>query len=122
MSNEFHRSVLLDHEMVIDGVRFRERKELNNIEADEENEAKSILIHTRYMGDSKYEVKRVTDQDGNVEETIDTDFREDEIDEFRSEWESKWNPTIGPNRLVKIIETATRNGISHFFKNLWFWN
>ena len=122
MANQFHRSVLLDHEMVVDGVNIRERKELNNIEANEETEANSILIHTRYIGDKKYEIQHVTDKDGNVEESVTTDLNEDEIEQFKEEWEEKWNPSIGPNRLVKIIESATRNGISHFFKNLWFWN
>ena len=31
VENQLHRSVLLDHEMVVDGVVLRERKELNNV-------------------------------------------------------------------------------------------
>ena len=56
VENQLHRSVLLDHEMVVDGVVLRERKELNNVADDEGNQQKSILIHTRFIGDKKYEV------------------------------------------------------------------
>ena len=31
VENQLHRSVLLDHEMVVDGVVLRERKELNYV-------------------------------------------------------------------------------------------
>ena len=107
-----HRSVLLDHEMIVDGVVFRERKDLNLVEGDEENEPKSILVHTRYIGEKKYEVRQVTVNEEIVEETINTDLSEEEVNQFKEEWEEKWQPSIGQNR----------SGITQFFKNLLFLN
>ena len=114
MENQMHRAVLLDHEMIVDGVVFRERKELNLVEGDEENEEKSILVHTRYIADKKYEVHQVKDtaKDEVIEETVNTDMDEVEVNQFKEEWEEKWQPTIGQNR----------SGIAQFFKNLLFLN
>ena len=70
VENQLHRSVLLDHEMVVDGVVLRERKELNNVADDEGNQQKSVLIHTRFIGDKKYEVQQVAVGDDIVEENV----------------------------------------------------
>ena len=112
MENQMHRSVLLDHEMIVDGVVFRERKELNLVDGDEENEDKSILVHTRFIADKKYEVQQVSVKDDIVEETINTDLNEEEVALFKEEWEEKWRPSIGQNT----------GGIAQFFKNLLFMN
>ena len=108
VENQLHRSVLLDHEMVVDGVILRERKELNNVTDDESNQVKSFLIHTRFIGDKKYEVQQVAADDDIVEEIVETDLSDEEIGKFKEEWEEKWKPSIGQNN----------GGVVNFFKNL----
>ena len=98
--NQLHRSVLLDHEMVVDGVVLRERKELNYVADDEGNQEKYVLIHTRFIGDKKYEVQQVVVGDDIVGENV--------IGKFKEEWEEKWKPSIGQNN----------GGFVNFFKNL----
>ena len=108
VENQLHRSVLLDHEMVVDGVVLRERKELNNVADDEGNQQKSVLIHTRFIGDKKYEVQQVAVGDDIVEENVVTDLSDEDIGKFKEEWEEKWKPSIGQNN----------GGFVNFFKNL----
>ena len=108
VENQLHRSVLLDHEMVVDGVSLRERKELNNITDDEGNQEKSVLIHTRYIGDKKYEVQKVEVDGDIVEETIETNLPDEEIGKFKEEWEEKWKPSLG----------QSSGGVMNFFKNM----
>lgn len=112
VENRLHRSVLLDHEMVVDGVVFRERKELNNITDYDGNQEKSILIHTRYIGDKKYEIQQVVVEGNIVEETAETDLLDEEVGKFKDEWEEKWKPSIGQNN----------GGFVNFFKSLLFLN
>ena len=108
VENQLHRSVLLDHEMVVDGVVLRERKELNNITDEEGNQEKSVLIHTRYIGDKKYEVQQVASEGDIVEETVETDLPDEEIGKFKEEWEEKWKPSLG----------QSSGGVMNFFKNM----
>ena len=108
VENQLHRSVLLDHEMVVDGVVLRERKELNNITDEEGNQEKSVLIHTRYIGDKKYLVQQVAVEGDIVEETIETNLPDEEIEKFKEEWEEKWKPSLG----------QSSGGVMNFFKNM----
>lgn len=100
-----HRSVLLDHEMVVDGVVLRERKELTNLKNDD-GLAESRLDHMRQIGDRSYLVRQIS-VDGVVQdEVIETTMGVEEVDAFKIEWEEKWHPSIG----------AQAGGIGHFFK------
>ena len=90
VENQLHRSVLLDHEMVVDGVVLRERKELNNVADDEGNQQKSVLIHTRFIGDKKYEVQLVAVGNDVVRVNVDTNLPDEDISKFNEEWEEKW--------------------------------
>ena len=78
----------------------RERKEFNYVDDDEGNQEKFVLIHTRIIGDKKYEVQQVIVGDDIVGENVVTKFKE--------EWEEKWKPSIGQNN----------GGFVNFFKNL----
>ena len=50
-----HIWILLDREIVVNGVVLGERKELKNISDDDGNQENSILIHpSRYIGNRKY--------------------------------------------------------------------
>ena len=90
VENQLHRSVLLDHEMVVDGVVLRERKELNKVADDEGNQQKSVLIHTRFIGDKKYEVQLVAVGNDVVRVNVVTNLADEDISKFNEEWGEKW--------------------------------
>ena len=48
MANPAHRSVLLDHQMIVDGVLMKERKDLTKTLNDETGLEESHLIHTSH--------------------------------------------------------------------------
>ena len=87
------RSVLLDHKLTVDGVIFHEHKELETT-INEEGNKESVLSHTRAIGDRVYKAQqRVID--GEVrEETCETQMAPEEIEDFKNEWDEKWQPPI----------------------------
>ena len=61
----------------------------------------SYLNHTRVIGERSYSTKQsITFQDMNLEyipdgeEMIETDMDGSELENFKREWEEKWNPSI----------------------------
>lgn len=104
---------LHDHEMVVDGLVLRERKEIKiSIHSDEFHYHEiSILIVTRYIGDKKYEIQQWTSNGNIVAETVETDLLDEEVEEFLVDWEEKWKPSsIGQNN----------RGFVNFLKSLLF--
>ena len=93
MANPLHRSVLLDHELLVDGIVFHERKELTNAVIHEVHE--NHLSHLRSIGDKKYTINQVIIEGVVKEETTDTNLNDEEIEAFKEEWEEKWRPSIG---------------------------
>ena len=57
MDHPAHRSILLDHQMIVDGVLMQERKDLTQTRNDETGIKESNLIHTRVIGDKSYTTK-----------------------------------------------------------------
>ena len=94
MSNPIHRSVLLDHKLMVDGVTFHEYKELNNVCA-EDGVKETQLSHLRAIGDRSYTVNQNMVDGVIKEETIDTTMSTDELENFKNEWAEKWQPSIG---------------------------
>ena len=99
MANPTHRSVLLDHQMIVDGVLMREMKDLIKTVNDETGVEESHLSHMRVIDDRSYTVKHsITDDEAGSgeekEETIETDMNQSELENFKNEWAEKWNPTI----------------------------
>ena len=88
MANPPHRSILLDHRMIVDGVLMRERKDLTKILNDETGVEESNLILTRVIGERSYAAKIIN----GGEELIETDLDDSELENFKNEWEEKWNP------------------------------
>ena len=75
----------IKHEMIVNGILLVEYKEWQHVTS------RTILTHSRWIGVKKYAVTQ-TVVDGTVQdETIDT-ANIDEIEEFKQEWEEKWNP------------------------------
>ena len=57
MANPAHRSILLDHQMIVNGVLMRERKDLVKTLNDETGVEESHLTHTRVIGEKSYTAK-----------------------------------------------------------------
>ena len=94
MENPAHRSVLLDHQMIVDGVLMREMKDLTKTLNDETGVEESHLTHTRVIGEKSYTSKQSITDGEKEEEIIDTDMDDSELENFKNEWEEKWNPSI----------------------------
>ena len=106
--NQIHRSVLLDHKMIIEGIQYHEKKELQRV-FNEDGVEMSNLSHMRSIGDRTYTVNQKI-VDGEVEDaTIETTFAEDEVAAFKKDWDDNWHPMIG-ERSTGIMKT--------FFKKL----
>ena len=76
----YGRSVLLDHKIIIDGVQYREKMELV-LEF-----GRKTLSHLRSIGDQTYTINYII-VDGEVnDETIETTLAEDEIANFKKDW------------------------------------
>ena len=94
MANPAHRSILLDHQMIVNGVLMRERKDLVKTLNDETGVEESHLTHTRVIGEKSYTSKQSITDGEKAEEMIETDMNESDLENFKNEWEEKWNPSI----------------------------
>ena len=94
MANPAHRSILLDHQMIVDGVLMRERKDLTKTLNNETGVEESYLTHTRVIGEKSYTAKQSITDGEEEEEIIETDMDDSELENFKNEWEEKWNPSI----------------------------
>ena len=107
MTNPANCSVLLSHQMMVDGVLMKEKKDLIKTLNDEtgvEESHLSVIV----IGSKIYTSKQTTTDDGAgygevKEEMIQTDMNIDcdcqsdcecELQSFKNEWEEKWNPSI----------------------------
>ena len=107
MANPTHHSVLLDHQMIVDGVLMQEKKDLTKTLNDETGVEESHLSIIRVIGSKIYTSKQTATDDGASygevkEEMIQTDMNIDcdcqsdcecELQSFKNEWEEKWNPS-----------------------------
>ena len=87
--NQISRSVLLDHKMIIKGVQYHEKKELEKFRA-EDGVDMCTLSHMRSIGDRSYKaIQKFVD--GEVkDETIETTLAEDEVADFNKDWDKNW--------------------------------
>ena len=99
MANPAHRSVLLDHQMIVDGVLMQEKIDLTKTLNDETGVEESHLIHTRVIGERSYTAKQSITDGEEEEEMIETDMDDSELENFKNEWEEKWNPSIREDEL-----------------------
>ena len=93
MATPTHRSILLEHEMIVNGVLFKERKDLTKTLNDEGVE-ESHLIHTRVIGEKSFTTKQCITDGEKEEEILETDIIESDLENFKNEWEEKWTPSI----------------------------
>ena len=101
--------VLLDHKMIIEGIQYHEKKELEKFVNEEDGVEICTLSHSRSIGDQTYTANQKF-VDGEVkDETFETTLAEDEVAAFKKNWEDNWHPMIG-ERSTGIMKT--------FFKKL----
>ena len=108
MTNPANCSVLLNNQMIVDGVLMKEKKTLIKTLNDETGVEESHLSLIRVIGKRIYTAKQTIIDDGagygeEKEEIIQTDITMDcncisdcecELQNFKNEWEEKWNPPI----------------------------
>ena len=126
-------SVLLNHEMIVDGVSMQEKKDLIKTLNDETGKEESHLSVIRVMGNRIYNAKQNITDDGAVcgeekeemiQKNIDMNMNcnceldcECDLQNFKNDWEEKWNSTIQEDEpsiltsgdAVTIIEEKTSN-------------
>ena len=94
MADPGHRSIFLDHQMIVDGVLMQERKDLTKTFNDETGAEESHLTLNRVIGDKSYTAKKSITDGEEEEEIIETDMDDSELENFKNEWEEKWIPSI----------------------------
>ena len=111
MENQSNNSILFDYELEVDGVIYRELKSLNRKVIQKSWRWKEVqeLVHTRYIGDRSYTVKKIDSEDEETEEVVEeNNMTSLEVATFQEDWskmEAKlWGPTI-------------RRSQRNFFKN-----
>ena len=113
MEHQIERMNHTTHDLFVDGQLFNETKLTERIH-DVVN-----YWHTRQIGDDAstlkwYAVVRTDDKDGQtIKESIRT-FPEDlDIDSFKTEWESAWNPTLVQK------STGVFSSLKNWFSKFW---
>ena len=107
MANPANLSVLLDHQIIVDGVLMQEKKDLTRTLNDETGLEESCLSHMRVIGERSYALKHSITNEDEKEEMIETNMNNDELEKFKNEWEEKWIPSIRED------ESGILSGFSH---------
>ena len=98
MEIENHRYVVSDHELILDGKIFNEKKEYSKITNDsKKSDEISKLIHTRSI-DERYYLVTQNMVNGKIEgdEIIVTNMEtEEDKNSFMDDWNANWHPTLG---------------------------
>ena len=81
-----HRSVLLDHQSIVDGVSVREKKDLTITINDETGVEEYYLTTTRFIGDKSFTTKQSITDDEEKEVSIETEMDDSELESFKDEW------------------------------------
>ena len=63
----------------------------------------SILSHLRSIGDRTYKVNQKLIDGVFQDETIQTTMAEDEIADFKEDWEENWLPSTGPMSIMSLF-------------------
>ena len=86
-----------EHELMVDGVIFGERKEMIKTSIDSDD-VKTLLVHTKFIGDEDYLKVTQSLKNGELEdEKIDSNLSDEDIENFKKQWENEWHPTLISN-------------------------
>ena len=86
----------------------QERKDLTTTLNDETGVKEIHLTHTRVIGEKSFPSKQSITDGEKEEEMIETDMGHSELENFKNEWEEKWNlylsiPQDEPGCLTKFF-------------------
>ena len=96
----FH-SIVSEHELMVAGIVLREtkveKKEMIKT-SDDSDGVKTDLVHVRYIGDEDYLKVSQSLKNGKLEEEkIDSNLSDEDIENFKKQWENEWHPTLISN-------------------------
>ena len=103
---ENHKVVLMEHELVVDGVTLRETKEMSTVHSDAGGPDQVILVHTRMIGDRAYQVRETKQGDQVIDATVNTTLSEQEVQNFENDWKRMWTPAISDTQAAQEILPA----------------
>ena len=109
-TTENHKIVVMEHELVVDGVSLSERKQLTTVTSDDPCVSpKSILVHTRTIGDRSYEVREVKVDGVTTDTAINTTLSDKEVQQFQADWLDLWCPTISDEQIANNQAAESQN-------------
>ena len=82
-----------EHEIIVEGITLKERKEQSASLSDEEKK-KLVLTHTRWIGNQSLIVHTVIADNKEKKKVIDTNLTEKEVEDFMKKWQDLWHPRI----------------------------
>jgi len=100
---EKHKVHVMNHDLVVSGVNVSEKKEriivtvedINGNPIAEGKPIKTVIIHTRNIGERKYSMKETQDIDGKTTDSkVITEMSDTEIKKFEEDWKDYWIPSI----------------------------
>ena len=112
-----HHSVLVDHQIIVDGVSMQERKDLT-ITHDETGLEECYLSHTRVIGDRSLTTKRAITDGEEKEESIETEMDDSELENFLIELSGKkwlrWKVASGfsVNQSATFVESFKKMSLA----------
>ena len=107
---EFHNTIWSEHEMEVDGVVLKEKKETTTIRDENQNKlGQTEVKHIRTIGNQTLTIHQqmILNESGEEvegERHIDTDMDESEITSFLQRWDELWNPKLSDKKVEKIIQ------------------
>ena len=120
-----HRSILLDHKDIREGIQYHEKKELLTIYY--EDGVESNLSHMRSIGKETYTTNQKFVDEEVKDETIETNLAEDEIAAFKRDWKDNcqlpnvqfdgkfgWLPYIGKEWLANDPQASWKLSSRNF--------
>merc|ERR1712136_545625 len=108
---ERHKVQVMEHNLVVSGISVSEKKERTIVSAEDihgNNIAdgkpiKTIIVHTRAIGDRKYSMKETQDIDGKaIDSNVDTAMSDAEIKKFEEDWKDYWIPSITDEQIESV--------------------
>ena len=115
-----HRSIdsefkISEHALMIHGIQYGEKKEMIKTSDDSDGD-KTDLAHVRYIGDEDYLTVTQSLKNGKLEdEKIDSNLSDEDIENFKKQWENEWHPTLISNDQTHQGSTGMVDKIKNFF-------
>ena len=87
MEYQTHRTVISDHELIVDNVVYRERKEMSKVSQEGLDSDDYVLSHSRLIGEDFYTINHVFKDKIMETENIDTNLDDEALENFKNQWQ-----------------------------------